>query len=232
MKTDTAYDLIKKFVRSYRKSREELEELISMCWLEFTEGPYVKILDDPPALAEQMKIWHERGQRLQQSKFERRIKAHEVENKLRQEQGLEPFPVPKPYKTKPFKMHTHEQFQEYFMRKFVKVRALRQMTLQQQGDYRTGVEIDIAIFPILTTSPEEEMLSLEHEHILEGARHELIAALPLREKKVLVMLVQGLNRREIAIRAHVSLGTVQNIVERLRKTPEVTRIKQLHLGGV
>lgn len=116
--------------------------------------------------------------------------------------------------------------QDAFYRSFVKKRCLREATKQFRQaarevpdfvDYLSGNEID----------PAQNMMNVELDTEAKQLVHDLQNRLSVRDRKVVEMLIEDATRREIAKAIQCSLGTVQNIIGRLKEMPEIGQLKSV-----
>jgi DNA-binding NarL/FixJ family response regulator len=79
-------------------------------------------------------------------------------------------------------------------------------------------------------TPIDHLIDKERRLASTLAGNALVAKLDEREKVAVRALLQGKNRRQMAEVMKCSLGTVQNVVERLRIKPEVLALRRLLWG--
>jgi len=114
-----------------------------------------------------------------------------------------------------------------FMRKFVKLRCRRERTIQTRrwSCEITGEPIEWATSN--NPSPEEEVLAREYHSRVEALKNQLEHLEDPRELIVVKMLMEGATRRQIKDCLGCSLGTVQNLVVRLRDRPAIQSLYEL-----
>lgn len=113
---------------------------------------------------------------------------------------------------------------EAFFRAFVKKRCKRELTKQSRHAAKHG-----ELFDVHSTreTPELLVLGRERTKLARELACKLVSGLSNRERVVVRMLIAGANYREISEEIGHSIGTVHNVVARLRNNPEVQELKAL-----
>lgn len=110
---------------------------------------------------------------------------------------------------------------EPFLRKFVKVRCYREMT-------KTSYAKTVPVEPEKLSYVGDDRTPLVYMEVSskDNVESDIMGALKEQERIVLDALLDGATRREIAAKIGRSLGTVQNIIERIKMNPAVQALKQ------
>lgn len=122
-------------------------------------------------------------------------------------------------------MAVYESFpppgQEPFLRKFVKVRCYRELTKHSKV---------IPVEDLSYIGDSHNPYSRMEEAVSDKVEDQVMGALKEQEQIVLDLLMDGATRREIAARIGRSLGTVQNIIERIKLNPVVQKLRESVYG--
>lgn len=114
-----------------------------------------------------------------------------------------------------------------FLRRFVWLRLKREGSISFK---RENTHVDMSTVYDLSSSfplPGAEMIRIEEETAVNIAMQRVALLRDKREVSVALCLIEGLEYREIAKRLDCSLGTVGNLIKRLRKRPEILQLKLL-----
>lgn len=117
-----------------------------------------------------------------------------------------------------------------FMRAFVKTRCRRERTIETRRAMR---EIHGPVLEWLESSlpdPEEAAVRKDQKTRARAAIMKLTQIPDPRERRVAIMLMKGCTRREIQQELGCSLGTVQNLVQRLGQREPIKELYEILRG--